>query len=71
MSQEHAKHNHEEVSEESTEEQVRSVGAEALKDTSTTENLDADVDAMLDEIDDVLESNAQEFVSAFIQKGGQ
>lgn len=30
-----------------------------------------DVDAMLDEIDDVLESNAEEFVKGFVQKGGQ
>ena len=32
---------------------------------------DDDVDAILDEIDDVLESNAEEFVSGFVQKGGQ
>lgn len=28
-------------------------------------------DEMLDEIDSVLEQNAEEFVSSFIQKGGQ
>ena len=33
--------------------------------------LDDDVDAILDEIDDVLESNAEDFVKSFIQKGGQ
>jgi len=33
--------------------------------------LDADVDAILDEIDDVLETNAEDFVKSFIQKGGQ
>lgn len=32
---------------------------------------DEDIDAMLDEIDDVLESNAEEFVKGFVQKGGQ
>ncbi len=32
---------------------------------------DAEVDAILDEIDDVLETNAEEFVAAFVQKGGQ
>jgi ubiquitin-like protein Pup len=32
---------------------------------------DADVEAILDEIDDVLESNAEEFVKGFVQKGGQ
>jgi len=30
-----------------------------------------DVDAILDEIDDVLETNAEEFVKGFVQKGGQ
>ncbi|MCD6640660.1 MAG: ubiquitin-like protein Pup [Nocardioides sp.] len=35
------------------------------------EVLDDDVDAILDEIDEVLESNAEDFVKSFIQKGGQ
>ena len=35
------------------------------------EAMDDDVDAILDEIDDVLESNAEDFVKSFIQKGGQ
>ncbi|MDP9443076.1 MAG: ubiquitin-like protein Pup [Actinomycetota bacterium] len=35
------------------------------------EKLDDDIDAILDEIDDVLESNAEEFVRGFVQKGGQ
>lgn len=35
------------------------------------EKLDEDVDAILDEIDDVLEENAAEFVSSFVQKGGE
>jgi ubiquitin-like protein Pup len=33
--------------------------------------LDDDVDAILDEIDEVLEANAAEFVQGFVQKGGQ
>ena len=33
--------------------------------------LDADVDSLLDEIDEVLEINAEEFVKSFVQKGGQ
>ena len=33
--------------------------------------IDADVDDILDEIDDVLETNAEDFVKSFIQKGGQ
>ena len=35
------------------------------------EALDDDIDAILDEIDDVLESNAEDFVKSFIQKGGE
>ncbi|KAA1415885.1 ubiquitin-like protein Pup [Nocardioides humilatus] len=35
------------------------------------ESLDDDVDAILDEIDDVLETNAEDFVKSFIQKGGE
>ena len=33
--------------------------------------LDHGIDSVLDEIDSVLESNAEEFVSGFVQKGGQ
>lgn len=65
MAQEHKQSgNHkQEVSDEETTETPQ--GAE------TTEGLDADVDAILDEIDDVLEENAEDFVKSFIQKGGQ
>lgn len=34
-------------------------------------DLDDDVDAILDEIDEVLEVNAEDFVKSFVQKGGQ
>lgn len=37
----------------------------------TATNQNADVDALLDEIDDVLVSNAEQFVRGFVQKGGQ
>jgi len=33
--------------------------------------LDQDVDSILDEIDDLLEVNAEDFVKSFVQKGGQ
>ncbi len=33
--------------------------------------LDDDVDAILDDIDEVLETNAEEFVRGFVQKGGE
>jgi ubiquitin-like protein Pup len=39
--------------------------------TDRKEALDDDVDAILDEIDDVLETNAEDFVKSFIQKGGE
>ncbi|GAB2964693.1 ubiquitin-like protein Pup [Actinosynnema sp. NPDC091369] len=35
------------------------------------EKLGEDVDAILDEIDDVLEENAEDFVRAYVQKGGE
>ena len=38
---------------------------------ASKEKLDDDIDAILDEIDEVLESNAEDFVKSFIQKGGQ
>ena len=56
----------------------RSTGAEdAVEEVAETEvaerkgSLDDDVDAILDEIDEVLESNAEDFVKSFIQKGGE
>ena len=35
------------------------------------EQLDEDIDAILGDIDDVLETNAEDFVKSFIQKGGE
>ena len=35
------------------------------------EKISEDVDSMLDEIDAVLEENAEEFVRGYVQKGGQ
>ncbi len=39
--------------------------------TRSSKNLTADLDSLLDEIDEVLESNAEEFVKSYVQKGGQ
>jgi ubiquitin-like protein Pup len=41
--------------------------------TSTRNNaeLDSEVDSLLDEIDEILEVNAEDFVKSFVQKGGQ
>ncbi len=35
------------------------------------EKLSAETEDILDEIDDVLETNAEDFVRAYVQKGGQ
>ncbi|KMM45665.1 ubiquitin [Cellulomonas sp. A375-1] len=37
----------------------------------SVQSRDVEVDALLDEIDDVLEQNAEQFVRGFVQKGGQ
>ena len=51
---------------------VEEVEAEASSDVAERhEKLTEDVDAILDEIDDVLETNAEDFVRAFVQKGGE
>jgi prokaryotic ubiquitin-like protein Pup len=45
---------------------------ETAPEATTSSHVDTDeVDSVLDEIDDVLESNAEEFVKGFVQKGGQ
>jgi prokaryotic ubiquitin-like protein Pup len=47
---------------------------EASVDTETSERtkeVTDDVDSLLDEIDGVLEENAEEFVKSYVQKGGQ
>ena len=35
------------------------------------EKLKAELDDLLDEIDDVLETNAEDFVKSYVQKGGE
>ncbi|GII22476.1 ubiquitin-like protein Pup [Planosporangium mesophilum] len=39
--------------------------------TERHEKLSEDVDDLLDEIDSVLEENAEEFVRGYVQKGGE
>ncbi len=39
--------------------------------SETGEKLKADIDDLLDEIDDVLETNAEDFVRSYVQKGGE
>lgn len=52
--------------------EVDEVEATASQDVQErNEKLSDDVDSLLDEIDDVLEENAEDFVRSFVQKGGQ
>jgi len=39
--------------------------------TATGDKLKAELDDLLDEIDGVLETNAEDFVKSYVQKGGQ
>lgn len=45
--------------------------APAAGATQAHKEMNDDLDSILDEIDGVLESNAEEFVKQFVQKGGQ
>ncbi|MDP9226220.1 MAG: ubiquitin-like protein Pup [Actinomycetota bacterium] len=49
------------------EEEVQETTEESGSSSASTK----EVDELLDEIDAVLESNAEDFVRAFVQKGGQ
>ncbi|GLX05073.1 ubiquitin-like protein Pup [Microbispora sp. NBRC 16548] len=54
------------------EHEVEETEAQASPDVQERhEKLTDDVDAILDEIDEVLEENAEEFVRSYVQKGGQ
>ena len=53
----------------SDKEQIEEV--ELKKDDSKAEEIKDDLDDLLDEIDGVLETNAEEFVKNYVQKGGQ
>lgn len=46
-------------------------GDDAGQVSARKEQIDGEVDDLLSEIDGVLESNAEEFVKSFVQKGGQ
>ena len=43
----------------------------SVPDTEKTDRLKAELDGMLDDIDEVLETNAEDFVKSYVQKGGQ
>jgi len=42
-----------------------------IADTAKNDQLKNDLDSLLDEIDEVLEDNAEEFVRNYVQKGGE
>jgi len=67
MAQEHKQPRRSSETEESTQSEEATESAVAER----KETLDSDVDDILDEIDDVLETNAEDFVKSFIQKGGE
>lgn len=50
-----------------TDETVQDVGGTAARGAE----LKAEMDGLLDEIDEVLEVNAEEFVRQYVQKGGE
>ena len=53
-------------------ERTEEVVEEAAPATSESgEKLKAELDDILDEIDEVLETNAEDFVKSYVQKGGQ
>lgn len=45
--------------------------SELATDSARAEKLKSDLDSLLDEIDEVLEDNAEEFVRNYVQKGGE
>ena len=46
-------------------------GVETPATSERGEKIKAELDDLLDEIDEVLEDNAEEFVRNYVQKGGQ
>jgi ubiquitin-like protein Pup len=54
-----------------TERENETVTEEAPPASERGERLKAELDDLLDEIDEVLEDNAEEFVRNYVQKGGQ
>ena len=48
-----------------------SIDEEAISTNQANSELASELDGLLDEIDSVLETNAEEFVKSYVQKGGQ
>lgn len=54
-----------------TEPQTAPVSADIDVSSASGQRLKAELDDLLDEIDEVLETNAEDFVNNYVQKGGQ
>ena len=52
-------------------EQAKTTEAEQSETTAKGEKLKEEMDDILDEIDSVLEENAEEFIKSYVQKGGE
>jgi ubiquitin-like protein Pup len=52
-------------------ERAAETASEVAVDATKGDQLKADLDDLLDEIDEVLEENAEEFVRNYVQKGGE
>lgn len=61
---------HQEPSQRKTEDVATEVDV-PKSDHKSADELKAELDALLDDIDSVLEENAQEFVDSYVQKGGE
>ncbi len=48
-----------------------SLNEEVASQNQTNSELASELDGLLDEIDSVLETNAEEFVKSYVQNGGQ
>jgi ubiquitin-like protein Pup len=51
--------------------QTQTASTPAANLSATGEKLRDDMDALIDEIDEVLEENAEEFVKNYVQRGGE
>jgi ubiquitin-like protein Pup len=51
--------------------QTQTASTAAANLTEKGEKLKEEMDALIDEIDEVLEENAEEFVKNYVQRGGQ
>lgn len=55
----------------STSDSAPAVESDPVPASEAAEKIKSDIDDLLDEIDEVLESNAEEFVKNYVQKGGE